>query len=104
MRDEVAGNHARFIWGLALAHYESGDLDSAQKEFERITVLTTGRLVLGHLYAKSFYMLGKIFEQKDWNGKAIENYEKFLDLWKDADSGLPEIEDAKKRLAGMKSQ
>jgi len=49
-------------------------------------------------------MLGKICEQKGWEGKAIENYEKFLDLWKDADLGIPEVEDAKKRLAGLKSQ
>jgi len=49
-------------------------------------------------------MLGKIYEQKSWKGKAIEHYEKFLDLWKDADPGFPEVTDAKKRLTGLKSQ
>ena len=43
-------------------------------------------------------MLGKIYEEK---GKAIEHYEKFLDLWRNADPGIAEVEDAKKKLAGL---
>ena len=42
--------------------------------------------------------------QKGWKAKVIEHYEKFLDLWKDADPGIAEVEDAKKGLAGLKSQ
>jgi hypothetical protein len=43
----------------------------------------------------------RFFEEKGQKGKAIGHYEKFLDLWKDADPGIAEVDDAKERLAGL---
>jgi hypothetical protein len=40
--------------------------------------------------------------QKGWIAKAVEHYEKFPELWKDADPGIGEVEDARKRPAGLK--
>jgi serine/threonine protein kinase/Flp pilus assembly protein TadD len=93
-------SHAAFFMdGLARAYFRAGDLDSAQKEYEEITRLTTGRIMYGDIYARSFYMLGKIGEQQGDKDYARQNYQRFLDLWKDADPGLPEVEDAKKSLS-----
>jgi tetratricopeptide (TPR) repeat protein len=94
-------NHALYFDFLARALYEAEDLDNARKEYEKITLLTTGRLNHGDIYARSFYMLGKIAEQQGDKARAREKYRKFLDLWKDADPGLPEVEDAKRRLTGL---
>jgi serine/threonine protein kinase/Flp pilus assembly protein TadD len=95
-------NHAVFNDPLALAYYKSGDFEAAQEEYEKITNLTSGRISYGDIYAKSFYMLGKIHEQQGDTAKAIEHYEKFLDLWKDADPGIAEVDDARKRVAGLR--
>jgi len=94
--------HALFIERVALAYFGSGDFNKAGAEYRKIKALTTGRLSFGDIYARSFYMLGRIAEQNGDKTSARESYAKFLDLWKDADPGLPEVDDAKKRLAGLK--
>ncbi len=101
--DDPRNKRADYVESLAAAYSASGNIDEAQAEYEKITSASAGRFIYGDVYARSFYELGKIYEQKGWKGKAIEQYEKFLDLWKDADSGFPEVEDARKRLAGLKS-
>ena len=45
--------------------------------------------------------MGKIYEKKGDTNLAIKNYEKFLDLWKDADKDLPDLIDAKTRYAKL---
>jgi serine/threonine protein kinase len=95
------GGFAYTVDALARACYEVGSLERAAEEFELITTLTYGRINHGDIYAKSFYMLGKIYEEMGKKREARRNYERFLDLWKNADPGLPEVDDAKKRLASF---
>ena len=95
-------NSAFYIYPLALAYYKSGDLPKARAEFEKLTNLTAGRWDFGDLYAKGFYWLGKIAEAQKDKRRAVANYGKFLELWKDADPGQPEVDDAKVRLEALK--
>jgi len=102
----TAGSELNLVYtsSLGLAFYKAGNLENAAEEYEKLAYLNVGRLDYGDIYTKSFYMLGRIYEDMNWKGKAIENYEKFLELWKDADSDLTELKDAKERLAALQSK
>ena len=100
-RDNRRDFRPLFIDSLAQAYYEAGDLAKALEEYKRITSLAFPRIWDGDIYAKSFYMLGMIYERMGRKGKATENYGRFLELWKDADPGIPEVNDARKRLEAI---
>jgi len=50
-----------------------------------------------------YYYLGRAYEESGWANKAIDQYERFLEIWKDADQGIREVNDTKNRLANLKS-
>jgi hypothetical protein len=79
-------------------------LDKAIQEYERLTAADRTNVHYRLIHPLYYYRVALLYEQKGWEGKAIENYEKFLDLWKNADEGLPELGDARKRLAELKDQ
>jgi serine/threonine protein kinase len=66
------------------------------------SVLWTDSLDFIEEYSKLDYNLAKIYEQMGEATKATAHYNKFLDLWKDADPGIPEFEDALARLSALK--
>jgi tetratricopeptide (TPR) repeat protein/TolB-like protein len=87
---------------LARAYEKNGEMDKAIAEYERLTAFYTRRREPFLVHPKYHYLLGKLYERKGLKAKAAERYRRFLDLWKDADPGQSEVEDARKRLAGLK--
>ncbi len=86
---------------LARAYWKKGELDKAISEYKRLMTIDPQsqlRLLIHPLY---HYRLGRIYEEKGEKAQAREQYQKFLEFWKDADPGHPEIAEAKKRLAAL---
>ena len=89
---------------LGVAALESGRLGTAVREFEAIiTNYSDARLSYAIWGVKSHYHLAKAYEASGWNDEAIEQYQTFLHIWRDADAGIFEVEDARERLTRLQS-
>jgi tetratricopeptide (TPR) repeat protein len=89
---------------LARTYYQNNELEKAIAEYERLITFdpnSKDRSLINPVY---HYLLAELYEEKGFKDKAIEQYEKFLDIWKDADEDLPELIDAKTRLARLKDE
>jgi tetratricopeptide (TPR) repeat protein len=86
---------------LARAYQKVGNLDRAIEEYQKLITFdpaSQDRRLHNPVY---HYRLAKLFDQKGLNEEAKKEYSRFLDLWKDADPGIPEFQDAKKRLSQL---
>lgn len=82
---------------LARIYAKKGDVGKAISEYERL--LSRGPLARDYpIHPLFYYRLGVLYERAGNITKARAQLEKFLDFWKNADPGRPEVEDAKLRL------
>jgi serine/threonine protein kinase/Flp pilus assembly protein TadD len=90
-------------FALAEAYLESDRLGEAVSELEKaLSRYDETRAYFAIWAVKAYYLLGLAYEKSGWTRKAIEKYEEFLDIWKHADPGIPEVEDAKEKLTKLR--
>ncbi|MFQ5709501.1 MAG: protein kinase [bacterium] len=91
-----------YAYDLAACYFETGQFLQAVDVLHRLQdIFNDSHYFRSAVYSRSFYLLGKIYEKNGDRNLAVENYEKFLDLWKEADQDLPDLIDAKARLARL---
>ena len=78
----------------ARAYRMAGRLEEAEETHRELL-----RVFGGH--ALSHYEFGQIYEEMKRPAEAKKEYEKFLKMWSEADEGLPQLVDAKQRLAAL---
>ena len=76
---------------LAKAHFMKGDLEEAIAVNREML-----RICDGH--ALSHYEFGRLYEVTGRPELSKRHYERFLEMWKNADEGLPQNEHARERL------
>jgi tetratricopeptide (TPR) repeat protein len=89
---------------LARAYLEADGLSEAVERFEYIlTRYDRTRPFVPVWDVHAHYLLGLAYERSGWNDRAIGKYEEFLEIYKDADPGIPEVEDARSRISRLKT-
>ena len=91
----------RFAMILEARAFDLSDRpDSAIAAFERFVATPEPDLEFTALYqAGSYKRLGELYEAKGDTARAIMNYERFIDLWRDAEPVLqPKLREARARL------
>jgi tetratricopeptide (TPR) repeat protein len=84
---------------LARSYQKMGNLDKAIEEYKKLLNPASQDRRLH--YPVYHYRLAKLYEEKGLKAEAKKEYARFLEFWKDADPGIREFADAKKRLARL---
>ena len=88
--------------GLARVETARGNRAEAIQEYRRLTRAGVGQRTSAALEPRHVFELARqLDENGDTSGARIE-YERFLRMWSNADSGLPQLAEAKRALSGTR--
>jgi serine/threonine protein kinase/tetratricopeptide (TPR) repeat protein len=89
---------------LALAYLESDQAEQAAEILERALLRYDKNRMESPMWSvKAHFYLGQAYERLGRTQDAVDQYEEFLEWWKDADPGIVEVEDAKGRLEELRA-
>jgi tetratricopeptide (TPR) repeat protein len=88
---------------LARAYKATGETDKAIAEYKRLMTIDRTNQVRQMIPPIYHFRLAGLYEAKGLKDEARAEYRKFLEIWKDADPGRPEIAEASRRLAALKA-
>jgi tetratricopeptide (TPR) repeat protein len=89
--DASSLDRAFFASALGEACLKTGQLDKALKELKAVFEINPN-------YAQAHYLLGLVYEKQGKKERARQNFQKFAEIWKEADEDLAQLTDARKRL------
>lgn len=88
---------------VARAYAAKGDLSQAITEYKRLLTFDPASKDRRLKNPRYEYRLAKLLEKRGSPAEALAHYRMFLQYWKDADTGLPELIDAKARVLALRS-
>jgi tetratricopeptide (TPR) repeat protein len=97
-------NSSYYLESLAYYYFRLGDWEKAIPIYEKII---SDHRSMGwegqECFVQSHLQLGKAYEEAGNMTRAIEYYNRFLELWKEADPDLPDLLEVKYRLEQLQS-
>jgi serine/threonine protein kinase/tetratricopeptide (TPR) repeat protein len=90
-------SHGHLWFAAALAHIKGGHDAEAAKYLERLQAGEERAQVMDE-WARSFYLLGQIYERRGDTVKAHEQYRHFIELWRDGDLERGWVAEAEKKV------
>jgi eukaryotic-like serine/threonine-protein kinase len=105
--NDVSGCTPCGLFEIGRAFDRLGQTDSALANYiASTTTPAPGRVLsVGYAQAPAYHRIGEIYESQGDRTKALAYYQKFVDLWKDADPELqPLVRDARARIARLTAE